>query len=122
MVVQDFGIQISIAGAVESTIWSKTVDNAAGQLAKYESAILTALGKKFVHLDNRIKRMDPQHSIDIKEILFNNEFPNQDKVGLLKIKIQSVLKNLNGSKRKQFIFFVIAMILFTVDGNFSLFV
>lgn len=59
--------------------------------------------------------------MDIKEILFNNELTNNDKVELLKIKIESVLKNLKGSKRKQFILFVIATILFSVGGNFTLF-
>ena len=40
---------------------------------------------------------------------------------MLKIKIESALKNLKGSKRKQFILFVIATILFSVGGNFALF-
>jgi len=67
------------------------------------------------------KKIDPQHSMDIKQILFDSELTNQDKVKLLKIKIEHVLKNLKDSKHKQFIFFVIATILFSVDGNFTLF-
>jgi hypothetical protein len=59
--------------------------------------------------------------MDIRKILFNSELTNKDKVELLKIKIESVLKNLKGSKRKQFIFFVIATILFSVGGNFAIF-
>ena len=35
--------------------------------------------------------------------------------------MESVLKNLKGSKRKQFILFVISTILFSVGGNFALF-
>lgn len=121
VLINDFAIKAAIAGAVGASIWSETADNAAGQLAKYGSAMLSAPGKKFVRLYRRIKRVDPQHSMDIKEILFNNELTNKDKVALLKIKIESVLKNLKGSKRKQFILFVIATILFSVGGNFTLF-
>ena len=121
VVMNDFAIKTAIAGAVGSSIWSETADNAAAQLAKYGSAILSAPGKRFVRLYNRIKGIDPQHSMDIKQILFNSELTNKDKVELLKIKIESVLKNLKGSKRKQFILFVIATILFSVGGNFALF-
>ena len=121
VVISDFAIKAAIAGAVGASIWSETADNAAGQLAKYGSAMLSAPGKKFVRLYRRIKGVDPQHSMDIKEILFNNELTNKDKVELLKIKIESVLKNLKSSKRKQFILFVIATILFSVGGNFTLF-
>ena len=119
--MKDFAIKTAIAGAVGASIWSETADNASRQLAKYGAAILSAPGKKFVRLYSRIKGVDPQHSIDIKEIVFNNELTNKDKVELLKIKIESALKNLKGSKRKQFILFVIAMILFSVGGNFTLF-
>jgi hypothetical protein len=121
VVMEDFAIKTAIAGSVGATIWIETADNAAAQLAKYGSAILSAPGKRFVRLYHRIKGIDPQHSMAIKEILFNNELTNKDKVELLKIKIESVLKNLKGSKRKQFISFVIVMILFSVGGNFVLF-
>ena len=121
VVMTDLAIKTAIAGAVGASIWSETADNAAAQLAKYGSAMLSAPGKKFVRLYHRIKGVDPQHSMDIKEILFDKELTNKDKVELLKIKIESVLKNLKGSKRKQFILFVIATILFSVGGNFPLF-
>ena len=81
--------------------------------------MLSAPGKKFVRLYRRIKGVDPQHSMDIKEILFNKELTNKDKVELLKMKMESVLKNLKGLKRKQFILFVIATILFSVRGYFA---
>jgi hypothetical protein len=121
LVMNDFAIKTAIAGAVGASIWSESADNAARQLAKYGSVIISAPGKRFVHLYKRIQAIDPQHSVDIKEILLENELDNRDKVELLKIKIQSVLKNLKGKKRKQFILFVIATILFSVNGNFVLF-
>lgn len=121
VVMSDFAIKAAITGAVGSSIWAETADNAAAQLAKYGSAMLSAPGKKFARLYHRIKGVDPQYSMDIKEILFDKELSNKDKVELLKIKIESALKNLKGSKRKQFILFVIATILFSVGGNFPLF-
>ena len=83
--------------------------------------MLATPGKKFVRLYNRLKGVDPQYSLDIKEILFDKELTNQDKLDLLKIKIESALKNLRGSNRRQFILFILATILFSVDGNFALF-
>jgi hypothetical protein len=121
VIMTDFAIKTAIAGAVGASIWAETADNAAAQLAKYGSVILSTPGKKFVSLYRRIKGVDPQHSIDIREILLDKELTNKDKVELLKIKIESALKNLKGSKRKQFILFVIATILFSVGGNFVLF-
>lgn len=120
-VMTDFAIKVAIGCVVGTSIWSETADNAAAQLAKYGSAILTAPGKKFIRLFKRIKGIDPQHSMDIKEILFDKELTNHDKLELLKIKIQSVLKNLTGSKRKQFILFIIATLAFSVGSNFALF-
>lgn len=121
LIMSDFAIKISIAGAVGASIWSETADNAAGQLAKYGSIILSTPGKKFARLYSRIRGVDPQHSIDIKEILLDKDLTNTDKLELLKIKIESALKNLKGAKRKQFIFFIIATLLFSVGGNFALF-
>ena len=54
--------------------------------------------------------------------MFDHELTNQDKVELLKIKLEHVLRNLTGSKRKKFILTVIALLLFSVGGNFALFV
>ena len=121
VVLTDFAIKAAIAGAVGASIWSETADNAAAQLAKYGSAMLAAPGKRFVRLYRTIKGVDPQHSLDIKQILFDKDLTHKDKLELLKIKMESVLKNLNGSKRKQFVLFVIATLLFSVGGNFALF-
>jgi len=122
VVISAFRIKAAIAGAVGAYTWSETANNSAAQLAKYDSAMLSAWGNRSARLYSIIKGVDTQHSMDIKEILFNNELTKKDKVELLKIKIKSVLKNLKGSKRKQFILFVIATILlFSVGGNFPLF-
>ena len=121
VVMNELAIKVAIGGAVGATIWVEIADNGAAQLAKYGSVILSTPSKRFVSIYNIIRGIDPQHSIDIKEILFNSQLTNKDKVELLKIKIESVLKNLKGSKRKQFILFVIVMILFSVGGNFTLF-
>lgn len=121
ILMTDFAIKTAIAGAVGASIWSETADNAAAQLAKYGKFILAAPGQKFTRLLKKIKNVDPTYSADIREILFDKELTNEHKLELLKIKIENVLKNLNGSKRKQFVFFVIAMLAFSVGGNFPLF-
>ena len=121
LIMKDFAIKVAIGGAVGASIWSETADNAAAQLAKYGSVMLSAPGTKFVRLYRRIRGIDPQHSMDIRQILLDRDLSNNDKVELLKIKIENVLKNLKGSKRKQFILFVIATVLFSVGGNFVLF-
>ena len=122
LVVDDFAIKVAIVGGFGASIWSQTADNAAAQLAKYGSAILAAPGKKFCKLYQRIKGVDPQHSVDIKEILFDRDLTNHDKLELLKIKIETVLKKLRHSKRKQkqFILFVIATLVFSLWGNAAL--
>ena len=120
-VMTDLGIKTAIAATIGASIWSETADNAAAQLSKYGPAMLAAPGKKFARLYNRIKGIDSQHSLDIKEILFDKELTNNDKAELLRIKIDSVLKDLKGSKRKKFILFVIAAILFNVNGDVALF-
>ncbi len=117
----DMALKVAIAGSIGSSIWSETADNAAAQLAKYGSAILAVPGKKFIRLYTRIRGIDPRHSQDIRKILLDAELSKQNKLELLKIKISSVLKNLTGSKRKQFILCVIAMLVFCLGGNFSLF-
>lgn len=121
IIMVDFPIKVAIAGAVGASIWSETADNAAAQLAKYGSAMLSAPGRRFSRLYTRIRGIDPQYSMDIREILFDRDLTNNEKLELLKIKIESVLKNLEGPKRKQFILLVIAAILFSVGGNFALF-
>lgn len=121
VIINDLAIKTALAGAVGLSIWAETADNAVFQLAKYGSAMFAAPGKKFVRLYRRIKGVDPQYSIDIKEILLDKDLTNKDKVELLKIKIESALKNLKGAKRKQFLLFVIATLLFSVGGNFTLF-
>ena len=120
--VDDFAIKVAIVGGFGASIWSQTADNAAAQLAKYGSAILAAPGRKFSKLYQRIKGVDPQHSVDIKEILFDRDLTNHDKLELLKIKIETVLKKLRHSKRKQkqFILFVIATLVFSLWGNAAL--
>ena len=98
VVISDFEIKVAIAGAVGASIQSETVDNVAAQLAKSGSTLLATPGKKVLRLSNKIKGIDSQHSLDIKEILLDRELTNQDKLDLLKIKIESALKNLKDPK------------------------
>ena len=121
IVMTDLGIKIAFGGAICSSIWSETADNAAAQLVKHGSILLAVPGKRFLRLYRRVRGIDPSYSMDIKEILLDKNLTNLDKLELLKIKIRSVLKNLKEYKRQQFIFFLIVMILFSVNGNVTLF-
>lgn len=121
LIVVDFALKSAIAGGIFATIWSGTADNAAKQLAKYGSAIVTAPGNKFKGLYKRLKGLNLEHSEDIREILLDKDLTNLEKVELLKIKLQQAFKDLKGSKRKKFILFVIATILFSVGGNVGAF-
>jgi hypothetical protein len=121
LVLTDFGVKVAIGGAVGASVWNESADLASAQLVKYGSAILAAPGKKFFRLLKRIKGINPEHSQAIKEILLDKDLTNEEKLELLKIKIESVLKNLRGSKRNQFFLACIAMIAFCIGNNFVLF-
>jgi hypothetical protein len=124
LIVVDFGLKSAIAGGIFATIWSGNADTAAGQIAKYGSAILTAPGHKFKNLYKRLKRLkglNPQHTQDIREILLDRELDDMDKLELLKIKIRQAFKELRGPKRKEFILFVLALLLFSLGGNTTAF-
>lgn len=53
--VSDFAIKLVIGGGGSATICSEATDNTADQLAKYESLILSVLGKQFVRFCQKIK-------------------------------------------------------------------
>lgn len=122
VIMKDFAIKLGISAVFANHIWLETTENTAAQLAKYGSLMLTAPGKRFIRLHNRIKKgINPEYSQDIQEILIDHELTNTDKVELLKIKIKSALRNLKGAKRKEFILFLIATIAFSVGGDTALF-
>jgi hypothetical protein len=119
IVVVDFSVKVAIAGAIGSTIWSGTADNAAGALAKYGTAILNAPGKKFAKFVSKLKKIqnvDPRYE-SIKELMLDNDLTVAEKLELLKIKVEQTVKELKGVKRTKFILFVIAALLFFFGGG-----
>lgn len=60
IVVADFAVKVAIAGAIGSTIWSGTADNAAGSIAKYGTAILNVPGEKFAKFVKKLRGIDPK--------------------------------------------------------------
>lgn len=116
IVVVDFAVKVAIGGAIGSTIWSGTADNAAGAIAKYGTAILNAPGKKFAKLVKKLRGIDPKYD-DIKELLLDKDLTVAEKLELLKIKIEQTIKELKGVKRTKFILFVIAALLFFFGGG-----
>jgi len=91
------------------------------QIAKYGSPMLLAPGKKFSKFYRLIKYANNQHSLNIKEILVDKRLLNNDKLELLKIKFRHALKNIKSYKRKHFVIFVIASLLFSVNGDYITF-
>ena len=65
--------------------------------------------------------MDAKHSVEIRSILLDHDLTTNEKLDLLWLEINNILKKLKGSKRKKFILFVIATILFSTNGNVTFF-
>ena len=57
----------------------------------------------------------------VSSSIWSHNLTNNDKVMLLKMEINNALNSLTGSKRIKFIFFVISILLFAVDGGVSVF-
>lgn len=122
IITQDFAIKVGFAGGIFGSIWGTTADNAAAVVAKYGSAMLAAPGRKFKYLYKKLTGLDVLDAKrDIREILLDKELTNVEKLELLKVRIQQCLKNLKTSKRKQFILFIIATLLFSQSGNVAAF-
>jgi hypothetical protein len=60
--------------------------------------------------------VDPEHSLDIREILLERNISNKEKLELLRIKIVYSLKHLKGKKRIVFITTTISLLTFFL-GN-----
>lgn len=56
-------------------------------------------------------------NLDIKEIVLDKRLSFEEKVELLKLKIDYALKNLKGTKHKQFILLLIATLTFFYGNN-----
>jgi hypothetical protein len=127
--MENFAIKIALITSFSTSIWNETTGNTAKHLAKYGKYILTAPGKKFTRLYKRLRRVQPEpanqfdarHTEEIRELMLNDELTKLEKLEMLKFKIQDVLKNLTGSRRKQFILLVIATILFASGGDTTAF-
>ena len=117
LILEDFGLKGAVGGAIYSYVCPNTANGVVSFLAKYSSAIIMTPGHKLIRLVKRIKRVTPSYTKEIKEILFNNNITNQDKWELIRLKVKLALKHLKGSKRRQFILFLIALLLFNGGGS-----
>jgi hypothetical protein len=114
--MKDLAFRTAITTAVGTTIWSDTADTAVEQIVKYASAIVAAPGFKFRNIKRKLQRIDSHHASDIKEILLDKHISSQEKLELIRLKVQYALKNLRGARRVVFITSVIALLAFFL-GN-----
>ena len=110
--MQDFALRAAITGLIGSTIWSDTADTAASQVAKYAAAIVGSPGNKFRKILKKLQGIDADYTRDIKEILLEKNLSNQDKLELIKVKVQYALKDLRGRRRITFLLTLIALLVF----------
>lgn len=115
-VMVDFALKIVITGGVSATIWSEAADKGVEHLVRYSSAIIVAPGRKLAKIASHFRGQTDQ-SLEIKEIVLDKRLSFEEKVELLKLKIDYALKNLKGKKRKQFILLLIATLTFFYGNN-----
>lgn len=117
-IMVDFGLKVAISAGFGATIWSEAADNGVEHLVRYAGAIIAAPGRKFAKIVKHFKGLDPMdQNLDIKEIILDKRLSFEEKVELLKLKIDYALKNLKGTKRKQFILLLIATLTFFCGNN-----
>lgn len=117
-IMVDFGLKIAISAGFGATIWSEAADNGVEHLVRYSGAIIAAPGRRFAKIIKHFRGFDEiDQNLDIKEILLDKRLSFEEKVELLKLKIDYALKNLKGSKRKQFILLLIATLTFFYGNN-----
>lgn len=115
-IMVDFGLKVVITTGVGATIWSEAADNGVEHLVKYCGAITAAPGRKLARIASHFRDQTDQ-SLEIKEIVLDKRLSFEEKVELLKLKIDYALKNLKGKKRKQFILLLIATLAFFYGNN-----
>ena len=97
-VMVDFALKVVITGGVSATIWSEAADKGIEHLVRYSSAIIAAPGRKLAKIASHFRGQMDQ-SLDIKEIVLDKRLSFEEKVELLKLKIDYALKNLKGNLR-----------------------
>ena len=115
--MKDLPFRVALTGLIATTIWSDTADSAVELVVKHAGAIAAASGLKFKNIIKKLRNIDDRHTLDIKEILLEKTISNKEKLELLRIKIQYVLKNLKGTKKITFITTVIALLTFFLGNN-----
>ena len=117
-IMVDFGLKVAISTGFSVTIWSEAADKGVEHLIRYSSAIIAAPGIKLAKIAKHFKGIDEiNQNLDIREIVLDKRLSFEEKVELLKLKIDYALKNLKGKKRKQFILLLIATLTFFYGNN-----
>jgi hypothetical protein len=116
LIMKDFAVKVAITGLFGSTIWSDTSDSITEQILRYTSSICAAPGYKFTNIVKKLRGINDQHTLDIKEILLEKNISNKEKLELIKIKIEYAMRNLKGKRRLIFVTTTISLLIFFL-GN-----
>lgn len=117
-IMVDFGLKVAISTGFGATIWAEAADKGIEHLVRYSGAVIAAPSRKLAKIAKLFRGIDQMdQNLDIKEIVFDKRLSFEDKVELLKLKIDYALKNLKGTKRKQFILLLIATLTFFYGNN-----
>ena len=120
-VMVHFGIKVAIVTGFTLSIYAESADRAVKHTVRYSNVILAAPSRELTRIVKKLKKINPEHSNDIKEILIDKEPTSEEKIKFLKLKIDYALKNLKGKKRKKFIFLLIALLTFYYGNNLAVF-
>lgn len=110
--MKDLGIKTALVGTFGTTFWGDSADVTVEQIVKYSSAIVATPGRKLWRIVRKLRGIDDSHTKDIEEILLSKDITNQEKLELVRLKIEHILKHLKGNQRTTFLLTVIALLVF----------
>jgi hypothetical protein len=103
-----------------TAIWQDTTENVASKIIKYAPAILSAPGQKFQKLREKLFQMDldpTQYRPDLQALLLDKTLTVEEKLEILRIKVEYALKHLSGKRKFQFLATLLTLILFFMGSG-----
>lgn len=107
---------LALKTAFATVLWS---DTAAGSLVLYAKAILAAPGSKLLKLAKKLRKLDPDFSVDIRELILDKSLTLDEKLKFIRLKINYAFNNFNGIKRKKALLLLLAVLLFLIGKGFG---
>lgn len=124
LLVKDRAIKIAIASLFSTAMLNEFNEGILLGLIQSSPSILAAPHdkKRFFYLSKKVRRiLGTPDIIELRELLLDKHLSNHDKIALLKIKIESILKHLHGRKRIYFITTLLSLLIFLLGNNTPIF-